>query len=269
MNLSNYCDEKEQTWKKNEQEATEKLVNYLNQHIDEDLYQIANTYDSVELFQNLKVWLLKFYPEQLLEGIKTVGNLEQRFQRSLIYSLILGVTRDSSNVDVIYDVLKQAKVIEKMLVYDEGFYEIITENFGTIPFMKADVYFQKKKDLLQLIEKMDENIRDRCHEVTFEVIKNYEEFQAVTAICEKGLNENYYHSYLLDADGDVVDFTANLFMPREQYELLQGAEILNSISYQEYLKEKDQSVKYDESKTLYDLLRNAVYKQYQSEHKKK
>ena len=39
--------------------------------------------------------------------------------------------------------------------------------------------------------------------------------------------------------------------------------------YQEYLKEKDQSVKYDESKTLYDLLRNAVYKQYQSEHKKK
>lgn len=31
MYLSNYCDEKEQTWKKNEQEATEKLVNYLNQ----------------------------------------------------------------------------------------------------------------------------------------------------------------------------------------------------------------------------------------------
>ena len=33
------------------------------------------------------------------------------------------------------------------------------------------------------------------------------------------------------------------------------------------MEEKDKSIEFDESKTLYDLLRNAVYKQYLSENK--
>lgn len=37
---------------------------------------------------------------------------------------------------------------------------------------------------------------------------------------------------------------------------------LNCISYKEYLEEKGNSIKFDESKTVYNLLRNAVYKQY-------
>lgn len=35
----------------------------------------------------------------------------------------------------------------------------------------------------------------------------------------------------------------------------------------EYLEEKNNSIKFDESKTLYNLLRNAVYKQYIEENK--
>ena len=36
-------------------------------------------------------------------------------------------------------------------------------------------------------------------------------------------------------------------------------------NYKEYLEEKDNSIKFDESKTLYNLLRNAIYKQYLEE----
>ena len=34
---------------------------------------------------------------------------------------------------------------------------------------------------------------------------------------------------------------------------------------EKYLEEKDNSIKFDESKTLYNLLRNAIYKQYLEE----
>ena len=52
---------------------------------------------------------------------------------------------------------------------------------------------------------------------------------------------------------------------KEQYYLLQEVNELNCINYKEYLEEKDNSIKFDESKTLYNLLRNAIYKQYLEE----
>ena len=51
-------------------------------------------------------------------------------------------------------------------------------------------------------------------------------------------------------------------MPKEQYYFLQDVKEINCINYETYLKEKDDSIKLDESKTLYNLLRNAVYKQF-------
>ena len=72
---------------------------------------------------------------------------------------------------------------------------------------------------------------------------------------------------LLDDENNVIDFTANVIMPKEEYYLLQEVNELNCINYKEYLAEKDNSIKFDESKTLYNLLRNAVYKQYLEEKK--
>ena len=84
---------------------------------------------------------------------------------------------------------------------------------------------------------------------------------------KKGIDNSYYHSFILDDENNVIDFTANLIMPKEQYYLLQEVNELNCISYKEYLEEKDNSIKFDESKTLYNILRNAVYKQYLEENK--
>lgn len=192
MKLSEYCDKKETLWYKVEQKNVEKLINYINNNIDDDLFKVANINDSLEVFNKLKVWLFKFYNKQLLDGLNYIGADYERFKKGLIYSLILGVTRNKSNTDLLYDVLKSANIIEKMIVYDDG-------------------------------------------------------------------------TYILDDENNVIDFTVNLIMPKEQYYLLQEVNELNCISYKEYLEEKDNSIKFDESKTLYNLLRNAIYKQYLEE----
>lgn len=267
MKLSEYCDKNETLWYKIEQENVEKLIKYINNNIDDDLFKIANTNNSLEVFNKLKVWLFKFYNKQLLDGLNYIGADYERFKKGLIYSLILGVTRNKSNTDLLYDVLKSANIIEKMIVYEDDTYEIISKDFGRIQFMKAEDSFINDKETLDFINKLGDKIQDGCHEISFYLIEKYEIFKAVTSICKKGVNNSYYHSFILDDENNVIDFTANLIMPKEQYYLLQEVNELNCISYKEYLKEKDNSIKFDESKTLYNLLRNAVYKQYLEENK--
>ena len=267
MKLSEYCDKKEALWNEKEEEKVEKLIKYINDNINDDLFKIANTNDSIEVFNKLKVWLFKFYNKQLLDGLNYIGADYARLKKSLIYSLILGVTRNKSNTDLLYDVLKSANIIEKMLVYDDGTYEIISKDFGKMQFIKAEDSFINDKETLDFINKLGDKIQDGCHEISFYLIEKYEMFKAVTSICKKGIDNSYYHSFILDDENNVIDFTANVIMPKEEYYLLQEVNELNCINYKEYLAEKDNSIKFDESKTLYNLLRNAVYKQYLEEKK--
>lgn len=267
MKLSEYCDKKETLWYKIEQENVEKLIKYINDNIDDDLFKIANTNDSLEVFNKLKVWLFKFYNKQLLDGLNYIGADYERLKKGLIYSLILGVTRNKTNIDLLYDVLKSAHLIENMIVYDDCTYEIISKDLGKIQFIKAEDSFKNDTETLDFINKLGKNIQDGCHEISFYLIEKYEIFKAVTSTCKKGIDNSYYHSFILDDENNVIDFTANLIMPKEQYYLLQEVNELNCINYKEYLEEKDNSIKFDESKTLYNLLRNAVYKQYLEENK--
>ncbi len=265
MKLSEYCEKKENLWYKIEQENTEKLIKYINNNIDDDLFKIANTNNSIEVFNKLKVWLLKFYNKQLLDGLDYIGADYKRFKKGLIYSLILGVTRNKSNTDLLYDILKSANIIEKMIVYDDETYEIITKNFGNIQFIKADKKFINDKETLNFINGLGDSIQDGCHEISFYLIQKYGIFKAVTSICKKGIDNSYYHSFILDDENNVIDLTSNVIMPKEQYYVLQEVMELNCINYKEYILEKEKSIEFDESKTLYNLLRNAVYKQYLEE----
>ena len=177
MKLSEYCNKKETLWYKIEQENVEKLIKYLNNNIDDDLFKIANTDNSLEVFNKLKVWLFKFYNKQLLNGLNYIEADYERFKKGLIYSLILGVTRNKSNTDLLYDILKSANIIEKMIVYDNGTYEIISKDFGKIQFMKAEDSFINDKETLDFIRKLGDKIQDGCHEISFYLIEKYEMFK--------------------------------------------------------------------------------------------
>lgn len=262
MKLSEYCDKTEAFWNKNEYEKTESLIKYICNNINDDLYKIANTKSSKEVFNKLKLWIFKFYKKELVDGFKYVGIDYQGFKKRLIYSLVLGITKNKSNLELIYDILKSADIIEKMIIYDDETYEIITKDFGKINFIKAEKNFINDEETLDFVNKLGDNIKDGCHEISFYLIKKYEMFKAITAICKKGLDSSYYHSFVLDDKNNVIDFTTNVIMPKEQYYLLNEAKELNCVNYIKVVEENEKSKEFDESKTLYDLLRNAVYKQY-------
>ena len=122
MKLSEYCDKKETLWYKTEEENVEKLIKYINNNIEDDLFKIAKTNDSMEVFNTLKIWLFKFYNKQLLDGLNYIEANYERFKKGLIYLLILGITRNKSNTDLFYNIFKDANIIEKMVVYDDGTY---------------------------------------------------------------------------------------------------------------------------------------------------
>ena len=54
-------------------------------------------------------------------------------------------------------------------------------------------------------------------------------------------------------------------MSKDQYYLLQDVKELNAVNYKEYIDEKDDIGKFDESGTLYELLRDGLYRQYLNE----
>ena len=45
---------------------------------------------------------------------------------------------------------------------------------------------------------LGDKIQDGCHEISFYLIEKYEMFKAVTSICKKGIDNSYYHSFILD-----------------------------------------------------------------------
>ena len=268
MNLSNYCDEQEREWKLEEKATTEKLINYLSALIGKDLYQFEKdfnhadkTSDSIQVFNKLKLWLLNCHQKELLEGLQYVGIDELDFNKKMIFDLATLFTKDAFNKDFVCTILKNTDIIEDVLSYDNGSYVIITNEFGNIKFIKADEVFANDKDTLRFIDNLGDKVADGCHEISFYLIKAYDSLKATTSVCKKGLNDHYYHSYILDNDNNVIDFTQNLIMPKDQYEMLQGAQELNCITYQEYLEEEKESKQFDESGTLFGLLRNALYKQ--------
>lgn len=265
MELSKYCDEKERQWDKEEQEKTDKLIRYINQHIDKNVYEIAKTNNSTEIFKKLNLWLFHFYPKEFLDALKHIDFDYRRYQKSLIYSFILGIMRNKSNTDLFYDVIKNANIVKQITVDKDNNYRIITNDFGNIQFIKAEEKLKNDIETMQYIEKLGENMKDGCHEISFYLIKKYTDFKAVTGICKKGLGKKYYHSFVIDDMNHVIDLTANLIMPREIYELLQDVDELNCIDYHQYLEEANASIQFDKSKTLYELLRNALYKQYMGE----
>ena len=47
----------------------------------------------------------------------------------------------------LYDILKSANIIEKMIAYEDDTYEIISKDFGNIRFMKAEDSFINDKEI--------------------------------------------------------------------------------------------------------------------------
>ena len=56
-------------------------------------------------------------------------------------------------------------------------------------------------------------------------------------------------------------------MDKDTYYSINDVKELNVVNYDECIEQEKESIKYDRSKTLYTLLRNALYKKYLEENK--
>lgn len=267
MRLSEYCDENENRWINVERKNADKLITYLNGKVDVNLYEVAKTDDNLEVYNKLKIWLLNYYKEDLAEGLKSIGIPYEDFQRRIIYSLALSVTRNSPNIDVLIHTFKKNNIIKDVVIDDEGNYKILTDNFGDISFSKADKYFEDDKETLDYINNYGANLKSGCHDISFYLMKKYKDYKAVTSICDTSLDKKYYHSFIVNGD-EVIDGTSNMVMKKDDYYRLNNVKELSVLDYSEYLNKKDESVVYDESKTLFELLRIGVYNHYNESHKK-
>ncbi len=260
IKLSEFCDNNERTWNEEERNKADELISYLNSEIDTDIYEFAKTRDNLEVYNKINLWFLQ-YKDILIRGLENIGDTYENFEKRAISGVILSIIRKKANVDFLVQILKMNNIIEDIVEYEKNKYKITTNEFGDIYFETADEFLNSDGEILEFINKMGDRIIDGCHEISFYLIKKYNNLRAVTAICSRGLNAKYYHSFVLDGE-KVIDLTGNLVMTKNTYYLLNNVKELNNISYAEYLEEKDDSIQYDESKTLFPLLRNALYKQY-------
>lgn len=260
IKLSGYLSANEKKWNDAEDAKVQKLMTYLEEHIDANLCEVAKTSDKVEAFRILEGWLFNFYPAQFLDGLANIGYDYLEYQKKMILSFILAITRDRPNVGILYNMLAAKRIITNVLTHEESEYKIATKEFGDIPFKKANEFIDEET-VAYLKSLGEQRVVDGCHEISFFLIKKDPSLRAVTSTCVKGLGNNFYHSFVLDKNDEVIDLTANLIMPKKQYYFLHDVQELNIANYKEYLSEKDQSVEFDESKTLFGLLRNALYKQ--------
>ena len=72
MKLSKYCENNENKWEEDEIILLDKLIKYLNSIIEKDLYEFANTKDSVEVYNILNGWLFNFYKKEFIKGLNYV-----------------------------------------------------------------------------------------------------------------------------------------------------------------------------------------------------
>ena len=102
---------------------------------------------------------------------------------------------------------------------------------------------------------------DGCHELAYFLISKYDKFKAITGVMERDLHFKFYHSVVADENDYVIDIANGYVMKRDDYFMLNEMEIINEVSFEQVLSESEESKAYDESGTLYDLLRNALYKE--------
>lgn len=262
MKLANYIDENEITWLERNREKLDQFFAYLNGALKTDLYKEYEVEDSVALYQMLGTWLLANDPGLLLEALDSVQISADIFELQTISSVILSVTRNRKNADLLLDLLLHMGMITDFKELDQACYEMPTTMLGTIHFQKASVALVDDK--IQEILKQEDLIGS-CHETTLRLLEQFPKCHAVIAICSKNLNEQYYHSFLINEKEKVIDLTGNLVIDKGAFYQLYQVKEVAVFDYETYLKYAKMSQDSDESHTLMPLLRAAIYQSLKEE----
>ena len=260
MKLSEYEQKQNENYIEEYRKKCEIIVDYFMRNTEIDLIENAKSKDAIEIYEKLKVWLLKFHKIDLLCAFKSINYSYTDFQKSLIMSFIMTICKNKEKSKIIFEVLMDNSIVLDVEEYKDGGYKVITNEFGNITFYPAMILFRGDREVERKVTELGERLKDSCHEISYFLIKRYENFKAITGIMEKDLNYKFYHTIIKDEYDYIIDLPNGVAMPIEDYFKINTFVELNEVNFNQCEKESEISRKYDESGTLYDLLRNAIYK---------
>lgn len=240
-------------------EAYDDLALRIKDKLGLDVYEAALTDNSMDAI-NKSLWVvLDKIKEPFYSVLEETDFKIVDMEFNYILSFILSISRKRENIEFIKELLIKEGIIDS---YEEKNGNItISSKYGTLLFRRAQDEY-KDEDLDKYLNNI--SIEDSCHEIAEYLLSKYDNYKAVTAIAVKNICEEYFHSFILD-EGTVIDISNNIIMDKETYYELFMIEELNVVNYKEFLEQSKECSKYDESKTLYPLLRNAIYKKYKEE----
>lgn len=258
IKLSKYTDDLIEKYNKKYQDNCNIVINNLNKLIKDDLYKIGKSNDPVILYNNLKGYLLRFYKQELINSFKLINYDYNHFKNFLITCFIITFFRDKSLAHILFDTLKQNNIITRFILVDDIKYELITPD-STLTLYRIEEYFKNNLDVLNKINNM--NSYDNCHEICEYLLTTNENYYSLTGIITNDLEEKIFHSVILDND-IIIDIPNGIIMNQNDYLKIHDFEIINKVNYQELINQDNICKQYDESKTLYPLLRCMIYKLY-------
>lgn len=234
-------------------EGYDDLALKIKEQLGLDVYEASKCECSINAV-NSCLWLfLHKIKEQFYDVLKLTDFKPEDMEFNYINAFILSVSRKRENVEFLKQLLLRENIISSF--NEENGDCIIESKYGTILFRRALDEF-KDEDLNKYLDKI--TIENSCHQIAEYLIKKYNNYKAVTAIAVKNICEEYFHSFILDGS-TIIDIPNNIIMDKETYYELFMIEELNIVNYKEMIEQSKTCEKYDESKTLYPLLRNAMY----------
>lgn len=254
--LSAYVDKLEDDWREWANARLEPLMSAINQELRRDLYKEMRVDTALELYQKVRFWLFATQEELIYENLKKFGFDISQFEREMMTSLILTITHERENLDLVLEELIRNGVVLEVEERDSKY--ILETKAGKFSFVKADEYFRYQNAVVERLLKK-EDLRGGCHEVAEELMSSSKGMKAITMICQKNLVEKYWHSVVLWNEEMIVDLTANLVMKRAEFFDLYNVQEWMEIDEGKLKEVGVEMMKYDESGTLWALLRIASY----------
>lgn len=167
---------------------------------------------------------------------------------------------------------RNKKIIRKLLnspiIQDISFngkneFTIISKEYGKFVFELASYYFRENKSVIDYMK--NNSLPCRCHDHTYFLSKQFDDFFAITSLCQNYFKDTYYHhSYTHYKDSNlIIDLCHNAIIDKDMYygifEPQEISVILNS-KVKEELALTNQ--KTDQPSNRCYLLKIALYKEY-------
>ena len=254
IRLSEYVDRNEATWRQANVDFLNKLLTLTGQKAGVDFFNGDHSQDVSVLYERIRGILLDNYQTQLYAALKELGGDPESFEREFIFGTMLSVIRKRSNADYLINLMKNRGIL-KGYSFIDGQYSFDTVRYGLVNFFTAESRYPQAENIFKAPD-----LLNSCHKYAEQFMKIYQGVEIVTATLNKDINLRYYHSFAVDGE-NVVDVSNGIVMERSWYYYLSGVAEINRLTYKAFLETKDISLPYDESGSLFELLRMAAYKQ--------